>query len=47
MSEEAPDPPSIPVNIEPPSLGGYLGQPGGIPGVGFWPRVGARFIDIT
>jgi uncharacterized RDD family membrane protein YckC len=46
MSDEAPGPPSIPVDIEPPSFGSYSGQPGEILGVSFWPRVGARSIDI-
>ena len=45
MSDAAPGPPSIPVDIEPPSFGGYSGKPGEIRGVRFWPRVGARAID--
>lgn len=46
MSTSVPGPPSTPVNIEPFSFGGYLGQPGGLAGVGFWPRVAARVIDL-
>ncbi len=45
MSASAPDPLPITINIEPPSFGGYAGDPGDIRGVGFWPRVGARAID--
>jgi len=43
MSSPAPGP------VQPtfvPSFGGYAGQPGGIQGVGFWPRFGARVIDL-
>ena len=49
MSSLAPDPPSAPPSASPillPSFGGYLGAPGGLPGVSFWPRVGARVIDL-
>jgi len=46
MSESAPGPLSIPTNIEPPSFGGYAGEPGRMQGVGFWTRVGARVIDL-
>ena len=46
MSASDPSPLSIPTNIEPPSFGGYAGEPGRIQGVGFWPRVGARVIDL-
>jgi uncharacterized RDD family membrane protein YckC len=45
MSAAAPGPPPAPIDIEPPSFGGYRGQPGEIRGVGFWPRVGARILD--
>src|SRR6185369_14556948 len=31
--------------VEAPSFGGYLGIPGAIEGVGFWPRFAARVID--
>jgi uncharacterized RDD family membrane protein YckC len=47
MSASAPDPLLMPTNIEPPSFGGYAGEPGRIRGVGFWPRVGARVIDLV
>ena len=43
MSTPAPDPAQP---LFSPSFGGYTGQPGAIPGVGFWPRVGARIIDL-
>lgn len=46
MSESAPGPLSIPTNIEPPSFGGYAGEPGRMQGVGFWTRVGARVINL-
>lgn len=29
------------------SLGGYLGQPGALAGIAFWPRAGARVIDLV
>lgn len=29
------------------SFGGYAGVPGGFVGIGFWPRVGARIIDLV
>jgi uncharacterized RDD family membrane protein YckC len=45
MSAAAPGPTPAPIHIEPPSFGGYAGQPGEIRGVGFWPRVGARILD--
>jgi uncharacterized RDD family membrane protein YckC len=45
MSAAAPVPPPVPINIEPPSFGGYAGRPDDISGVSFWPRVGARAID--
>jgi uncharacterized RDD family membrane protein YckC len=45
MSAAAPGPPPAPNDIEPPSFGGYAGQPGEIRGVSFWPRVGARLLD--
>ena len=47
MSAAAPGPPPAPINVEPPSFGGYSGQPGEILGVSFWPRVGARMIDTV
>jgi uncharacterized RDD family membrane protein YckC len=46
MSAPAPDPLPVPTNFEPPTFGGYAGEPGRIRGVGFWPRVGARVIDL-
>jgi uncharacterized RDD family membrane protein YckC len=29
------------------SFGGYVSTPGGLEGVGFWPRVGGRLIDLV
>jgi hypothetical protein len=29
------------------SFAGYTGAPGGLEGVPFWPRVGARLIDLV
>jgi uncharacterized RDD family membrane protein YckC len=46
MSSPAPDSPSAPPVLLP-SFGGYLGEPGGLQGVSFWPRVGARAIDLV
>jgi uncharacterized RDD family membrane protein YckC len=42
-------PSSAPSPPEPPSLtfGGYVGQPGQLEGVGFWPRALARLIDLA
>src|SRR4051812_5224824 len=39
----------LPSSPQPPqfTFGGYTGQPGGFVGVGFWPRVGARVIDLV
>ena len=45
MSAAAPGPPPVPLGVEPPSFGGYGGGTGGILGVSFWPRAGARLID--
>jgi len=45
MSAAAPGPPFAPIEIEPPSFGGYAERPGEIRGVSFWPRVGARILD--
>ena len=42
MSSPAPGP-EQPLFV--PTFGGYAGQPGGLEGVGFWPRVVARIID--
>ena len=39
-------PPPNPSIVEPPSFGGYAGTPGALEGVGFWPRAGARIIDM-
>src|SRR5271169_1342579 len=46
MSAAAPGPPFAPIEIEPPSFGGYAERPGEIRGVSFWPRVGARILDM-
>ncbi len=45
MSAAAPGPPPVPIGVEPPSFGVHGGANGGILGVSFWPRVGARIID--
>jgi uncharacterized RDD family membrane protein YckC len=43
----APQPSSLPPPAPPTlSFGGYIDQPGVIEGVGFWPRVAARLIDL-
>jgi uncharacterized RDD family membrane protein YckC len=34
------------MGTQPLSFGGYVGTPGEIEGVGFWPRAGARIIDL-
>jgi uncharacterized RDD family membrane protein YckC len=48
VSTSAPDPPLSPVVINAPSFGGYaLAEPNTIEGVSFWPRVGARVIDLV
>lgn len=47
MSSIVPVPSPDPSTPEPFSLGGYAGQTGGIDGVGFWPRAGARVIDLV
>ncbi|HWX55402.1 MAG TPA: RDD family protein [Verrucomicrobiae bacterium] len=41
-----PPPPGPPV-LQPPSFAGYAGTPGQLEGVGFWPRAGARLIDLV
>ena len=41
------DLPLEPEGIHLSALDSYLGQPGTLPGVSFWPRVGARVIDLT
>jgi uncharacterized RDD family membrane protein YckC len=43
----APDLPPAPEGIHLSALDSYLGQPGTLPGVSFWPRVGARVIDMA
>jgi uncharacterized RDD family membrane protein YckC len=45
MSGPLSDLPTTPF-VEVPSFGGYAGQPAGLNGVGFWPRVAARVIDM-
>jgi uncharacterized RDD family membrane protein YckC len=42
-----PDPPLPPLNIHLSALSSYLGTPGSLIGVGFWPRVAARMIDLV
>jgi uncharacterized RDD family membrane protein YckC len=41
--EQAPSPPPLPSL----TFGGYAGQPGQLEGVGFWPRVLARVVDLV
>jgi uncharacterized RDD family membrane protein YckC len=36
-----------PAPLPPLSFAGYTGTPGGLEGVNFWPRVGARLIDLV
>lgn len=43
MSAPAPSP----APLQAPSFAGYAGTPGGLEGVSFWPRVGARLIDLV
>jgi uncharacterized RDD family membrane protein YckC len=40
-------PPPAPGGAPSFSLGGYIGTPGALEGVGFWPRAGARIIDLV
>jgi len=48
MSTPAPVPPLSPAVIHVPSFGGYgSAEPNTIEGVSFWPRVGARVIDLV
>jgi len=42
-----PDLPPEPEGIHLSALASYLGQPGSLPGVSFWPRAGARIIDMV
>lgn len=42
-----PDLPPEPEGIHLSALDSYLGQPGTLPGVSFWPRAGARVIDFV
>jgi uncharacterized RDD family membrane protein YckC len=42
-----PDLPPEPEGIHLSALDSYLGQPGSLPGVSFWPRAGARIIDTV
>jgi len=42
-----PDLPLEPEGIHLSVLDSYIGQPGALPGVSFWPRVGARVIDMV
>jgi uncharacterized RDD family membrane protein YckC len=47
MTTPPPGPPPNPAAIAPPSFAGYAGDPGALEGVGFWPRVGARVLDLV
>lgn len=47
MSMPTRDLPSISSNVVTPSFGGYAATQGELPGVPFWPRVGARVIDLV
>lgn len=38
--------PPAPEGIHLSAIDSYIGQPGSLPGVSFWPRVGARVIDL-
>src|SRR5258708_21167643 len=42
-----PDLPPVQEGLHLSALDSYLGQPGTLPGVSFWPRVGARVIDLV
>src|ERR1035438_4027090 len=42
-----PDLPPEPEAIHLSALDSYAGQPGALPGVSFWPRAGARVIDMV
>jgi uncharacterized RDD family membrane protein YckC len=46
MSTPPPGPVPVSPSFEPFSFGGYVAQIGAIEGVGFWPRVVARIIDM-
>jgi|ERR1035438_4530052 hypothetical protein len=41
-----PDLPPDPDGIHISAIDSYIGRPGALPGVSFWPRVGARVIDL-
>jgi hypothetical protein len=41
-----PDLPPAPEGIHLSAIDSYIGQPASLPGVSFWPRVGARIIDL-
>jgi uncharacterized RDD family membrane protein YckC len=43
----APETPPPPASLPSLSFAGYAGAPGGLEGVPFWPRVGARLIDLV
>jgi uncharacterized RDD family membrane protein YckC len=48
MSTPAPGtPPPAPASAPLFSFGGYIGTPGALEGVGFWPRAAARVIDLV
>ena len=42
----SPDPAPPPLPLPELSFGGYAGRPGQLEGVGFWPRAGARALDL-
>lgn len=46
MSTSEPDPQTGVAGFQLSALSAYGGQPGGIEGVGFWPRTAARVIDL-
>src|ERR1700740_2614827 len=48
MSTPVPEFPAAPASSTTFSFGGYAAEPaGGLAGIGFWPRVGARVIDLV
>jgi uncharacterized RDD family membrane protein YckC len=47
MSTPVPELPDAPANSTTFSFGGYAAEPAGLAGISFWPRVGARVIDMV